>query len=85
MSGFPEELLFRGLLYLFINEYSKKKSLKSIYTILLTSIIFSLMHLSLLNNIIFLFIGGIVFGILREETKKIYFSSLIHALYNAYN
>jgi membrane protease YdiL (CAAX protease family) len=85
ISGFPEELMDRGVLFLFIKKYLLKKQINPRYTIILSSIIFSLMHFTTLKVMLIIFIGGIIFAIIREETDNIYLSSLLHAFYNAYN
>lgn len=78
-----EEITFRGLVQARLNWL-----IKPVYSILLSSIIFTLMHISIGNFIVVLidlitvFIDSIVFGIIFHKTKNIYISWIAHASAN---
>lgn len=81
MAFFPalfEELFFRGALQTLLVKWWKKPYL----AILVTSVIFSLIHMS-----IYLFLSrlilGFVLGLIFHETKNIWVNSIAHFLNNA--
>ncbi|WP_376766231.1 CPBP family intramembrane glutamic endopeptidase [Bacillus haikouensis] len=70
-------MLYRGFLYPTIrNTFGIKKA------ILLSSLIFSLVHLPSLDILPVNFINGIVFALLYERTNSIYVPIIAHALFN---
>ena len=71
-----EETIFRGTILLgFLKRYSMKKSL------LFSSVIFAIGHLSLLNFIHAL-IGGLIFGWVFIKTKSLFYCIFCHATAN---
>jgi membrane protease YdiL (CAAX protease family) len=72
-----EEIMFRGVLF---NETLKIAGLKS--TILITSILFTILHLSLIS-IFWIFPIGLVFGYLRAKYNTILYGVIGHFVYNA--
>jgi uncharacterized protein len=77
VSPVYEEILYRGFLYPTIrNTFGIKKA------ILLSSLIFSLVHLPSLDILPVNFINGIVFALLYERTNSIYVPIIAHALFN---
>lgn len=74
-----EEIIFRfGLL-----EYLKNKSNK-IFSIILSSIIFSLLHLYNIDGLILTLLVGIMCGISYVKTDNLLFPIIIHLVYNLY-
>jgi membrane protease YdiL (CAAX protease family) len=69
--------MFRGVLF---NETLKIAGLKS--TILITSILFTILHLSLIS-IFWIFPIGLVFGYLRAKYNTILYGVIGHFVYNA--
>ncbi|EOO12393.1 MULTISPECIES: CPBP family intramembrane glutamic endopeptidase [Bacillus] len=78
-----EEITFRGLVQGRLNWL-----IKPVYSILLSSIIFTLMHISIGNFIVVLidlitvFIDSMIFGVIFYKTKNIYISWIAHASAN---
>lgn len=78
-----EEITFRGLVQGRLNWL-----IKPVYSILLSSIIFTLMHISngnfivVLIDLITVFIDSMIFGIIFYKTKNIYISWIAHAAAN---
>lgn len=78
-----EEIIFRGL-------FQKRLSwiMKPSYAIILSSFVFSLMHLSsgepliVLLDLTTVFIDSVVFGVIFYKTNNIYISWVAHALAN---
>lgn len=71
-----EEITFRGILF---NQSLEIMGLKP--TILVTSILFTILHLSLLSAI-WLFPGALLLGYLRAKNKSIVYGIIGHFLYN---
>ena len=71
-----EELAFRGILF---NNSLKIMGLKQ--TILVTSILFTILHLSLIS-VLWIFPIGLLLGYLRARHRSILYSILGHFLYN---
>lgn len=79
LSLFPavfEEIAFRGIMF---NEVNKIVSLKQ--TILITSILFTIIHLSLISAF-WIFPLGLVFGYLRAKYRTIVYGIIGHFIYN---
>ena len=72
-----EEILFRGIVF---NESLKITRLKS--TILVTSVLFTIMHLSLISAL-WIFPIALVFGYLRAKYNNILYGMIGHFAYNA--
>lgn len=72
-----EELIFRGIIF-----NGLRKNMKDIYAILLSATLFALMHASL-EQFVYPFILGLVFGWLVLRTKTIVSSMIVHFLNNA--
>ncbi len=72
-----EELAFRGVIF---NELSKITSLK--ITIIISSILFTILHFSLIS-IIWIFPIGIILGYLRAKYRTIWYGILTHFVYNS--
>jgi len=80
ISMFPaifEELAFRRMLF---DQSLKIMGLKA--TILLTSILFTILHLSLISAL-WLFPGALLLGYLRAKQRSIVYGMLAHFLYNS--
>lgn len=80
ISVFPaifEEIAFRGILF---DEAYKVTGLKP--TILITSILFTLMHLSLLSSL-WLFPLALFFGYLRAKYNTLLYGMIGHFIYNS--
>ena len=74
-----EEFFFRGLV---LKNFLKKYS--PVYAILLSSILFSIHHLSLDNSIFYIF-AGILFGIIYYKTNSLIIVILAHMIWNAFS
>lgn len=72
-----EEIAFRGIIY---NELSKITSIKS--SIIISSILFTILHLSLIS-IFWIFPSGLVFGYLRAKYRTLWYGIIGHFLYNS--
>ena len=92
--GLVEDLLFVGLFRTIICEILEKKNTKHLtfYTILLTALLFGLSHLfnlavgasipSTLLQVGYTFLMGALFTTIFIKTKNIWFSVIIHALFD---
>ena len=87
VNSLLEEFFFRGFIFTnFKTKFSRK------YTYILSSLLFSLYHISIMNNwfnvwlimfaLIGLFIGGLIFNYFNEKENNIYVSWLIHMFAN---
>lgn len=76
MPGIAEELVFRGLLLHGFKKLGNKKA------ILISSLLFALMHLEP-SRLLFTFILGIIFAMITLRTGTIWYSAVIHCLINA--
>lgn len=74
--GICEEIMFRGVL---LNEY---KSMGPRRSILLTSFLFAIMHMTI-SNFIGIFFLGIIFGVMVYKTNSIYSSVIGHITNNS--
>ena len=79
LTGFVEEFIFRGLMQ---NHFLR--IFKIIPTLLLTNLIFMLMHLIWLNylELIFVFVVGTLCGIIYYRTKNLVLVSVLHGMVN---
>jgi membrane protease YdiL (CAAX protease family) len=79
LTGFAEEFIFRGLMQ---NHFLRIFNV--VTTILLTNIIFMLMHLIWLNylELIFVFVVGTLCGIIYYRTKNLVLVSALHGMVN---
>ncbi|SNX55316.1 CPBP family intramembrane glutamic endopeptidase [Thermoanaerobacterium sp. RBIITD] len=88
LVALAEEYLFRIILYLKILEISnfKNNTLKTIFSIILTNILFSIGHLSMQNYDFYMllqvFISGIYFSYLFLRTNNIYLACIMHFNYD---
>lgn len=73
-----EELVFR---YAILGSFMKR--MKTSYAVILSSLIFGLLHLSLINLVIYVFCG-IVFSIIYIKTKSIFTPIMAHTFMNAF-
>ncbi len=71
-----EEIAFRGILF---NHLTKVSRLKS--TILISSILFTILHLSLLSAL-WIFPIGLLFGYFRAKYRSLWYGILGHFMYN---
>jgi membrane protease YdiL (CAAX protease family) len=71
-----EEMAFRGILF---NQSLKIMRLKP--TIIITSILFTILHLSLIS-VFWIFPIGLILGYLRAKNKSILYSMIAHFSYN---
>ena len=71
-----EELLFRGILFKFLSEKMSKR-----LSIILTTLIFAVVHTNL-NNITFALFAGIIFIYFYMKTKNLLTSTIIHSACN---
>ena len=79
LTGLAEEFIFRGLMQ---NHFLKIYGV--VTAILLTNIIFMLMHLIWLNylELIFVFVVGALCGIIYYHTKNLVLVSVLHGMIN---
>jgi hypothetical protein len=79
LTGLVEEFIFRGLM-----QNHLLRIFKIIPTLLLTNLIFMLMHLIWLNylELIFVFAVGILCGIIYYRTKNLVLVSVLHGIIN---
>lgn len=73
--AFAEEFVFRGIIFGKLRKYGDG------YAILVSALIFSLMHTNLLQ-IPFAFIGGVMFAYLTAKTNSLFPSMTVHFLNN---
>lgn len=74
---FSEELVFRGIIY-----QGYKKSGTVLRAVLLSSLLFSLMHLNF-NQAAYAIVIGAIFALLVEATGSLWSSILCHAVFNS--
>lgn len=74
---FCEEFVFRGLIY-----HGYKKSGNTLGAILLSSLLFGLMHLNI-NQAIYAFVIGILLALLVEATGSLWSSVFCHMVFNS--
>ncbi len=89
-KGMAEEISFRGLLQSYLlKKFAQQKSVLGI--VILTSIIFALMHIinirrysfvDIINQVIIAFFFGVFFGAFLLRTRNIYIIGIIHGLIN---
>lgn len=72
-----EEILFRGFLFKFFQDFFSNRM-----TIFITAIIFGLFHAPSIPNILFAFIIGIILGKLRITYQKLDVPILVHGFVN---
>lgn len=72
-----EELIFRGV----IQEAFKKICKNELIPIILQALIFGIWHMILVQSI-YCFVGGMVFGYVKEKTSSIKYPILIHMINN---
>lgn len=72
-----EEIAFRGIVF---NELTKITGLKS--TIIISAILFTILHLSLLS-IFWIFPIGLIFGYLRAKYRTLWYGIIGHLIYNS--
>lgn len=72
-----EELAFRGVLL------SALKRFGSSFAVIVSALIFALVHLDF-SNVVFAFLAGLVFGLIYYYTENLWLSVIIHALNNGF-
>lgn len=72
-----EEFIFRGFLWKILEE----RGMKKIHVLLITSFLFSIMHMDLYRLPVYFF-GGIVYGLLRWKTGHVSRSVVAHVTNN---
>lgn len=72
-----EEIAFRGILF---NELAKVTRLKS--AIIISSILFTILHLSLLSTL-WIFPIGLIFGYFRAKHRTLWYGVIGHFVYNS--
>lgn len=77
LGPFCEEFVFRGLIY-----RGYKKSGNTLGAILLSSLLFGLMHLNI-NQAIYAFVIGILLALLVEATGSLWSSVFCHMVFNS--
>ncbi len=88
LTGFPEELLFRGILLYLLKDYLENNSnfvSKKFTAVVISAFLFGAMHFSSLTNVLWATTGGIIFGLIRNQEKNIYVITLLHSIYNTLN
>jgi len=75
LPAFVEEFVFRGIMYHAYRQYSKTGG------ILLSALLFGLMHLNL-NQAVYAFFLGIILAIMVEATGSLHTSMFMHFLFN---
>jgi len=91
MAGASEEVLFRGILFYFVDYFHLKEDRKTVLKIYVSTIVFSLAHLyniiSINQNVtqtliqmIYALCLGSVFAICYVNTKNIFFSIFAHSI-----
>ena len=90
--AFLEEFIFRGVLYLLINDVLNSKKHKIFFTVLICSLLFSLFHLTnlfakasigdTLLQCLYTFLIGAMLMVTLIKTKNIWLCILIHALFD---
>ena len=91
LIGLGEELLFRGILFGFLNElFEKRKS--PFLTVLLSSVLFALFHLvnlldgagilPVLQQIGYSFLIGAMLAVLLVQTENLWLCVILHALFD---
>jgi len=77
LPGLVEEMLFRGILFNHLLRFSRPK-----ITILISSILFSFIHFSVIS-LPWLFSIGMILGYFRFRYRTIWYGIFFHMLYNA--
>ncbi|MEI7595727.1 MAG: CPBP family intramembrane glutamic endopeptidase [Bacteroidota bacterium] len=72
-----EEIAFRGIVF---NELTKITSIKS--TIIISAILFTILHLSLLSTL-WIFPIGLIFGYFRAKYRSLWYGIIGHFIYNS--
>lgn len=90
--GLFEEIFFRGLILSVFLIYFKSQKYGSLWAVIVSSIIFSLMHIlnlfsgtaldAVFLQVGYTFLNGMVYSLLFYFTKSIYLSVLCHALFD---
>ncbi|RJX25524.1 MAG: CPBP family intramembrane metalloprotease [Acholeplasma sp.] len=90
--GFLEELIFRGILLLFLFQAFSHIKYRVFITILISSLVFGLFHItnvfegaplsSTILQIGYSFLMGILWASIYMKTGNLWFSMVLHALYN---
>ena len=74
-----EEIIFRFGLYEYLN-----KKVNVIFSIIITSILFSIFHLYSLDGVIILFIVSIIWNYSYYKTNNLIYPILLHFIFNFY-
>ncbi len=83
LPGICEEILFRGFIFSgFVNNVRGSKITKGWKAILLSSMLFAIMHVSPIR-IPITFIGGVVLAFMFWRTRNLLVSMIAHILYNS--
>lgn len=73
-----EEVIFRGALYRFL-----RARMRAIWTVLITAAAFAIAHPYSPVGLLGVFVGGVVFGLLREWRGSLVAPMVAHAIHNA--
>lgn len=77
LPGICEEFLHRGIIL-----KGLKNTMREKYAIIISAILFGLMHANI-RQTLYTFVGGIIFAILAVKTRSIYPSMIMHFINNA--
>ncbi|MCK9166611.1 MAG: CPBP family intramembrane metalloprotease [Acholeplasmataceae bacterium] len=90
--GFFEELLFRVVVLIFLNEFLKKSAAKKYLLVLISAAIFSFLHLlnlisgadlmATLLQMGYSFLMGALWAVIYLKTKNLYLIIFLHSSYN---
>ncbi len=90
--GLFEEMLFRGIIVIFLVQVIKESKFKTLYLIIFSAIIFSLFHLvnlfdgagvyDVLLQVGYSFLLGILWALIYLKTNNLWIVMILHGLYN---
>jgi uncharacterized protein len=81
----PEEAFFRGFIQEELFKWLGRKTVANIFSVLITSLIFALLHLTWVSCtpfLILVFIAGLVYGTIYQITRAIESSIICHFFFN---
>ena len=91
-TGFFEEVIFRGLILLFIIQKLEKSGKGIFYSVVISSAIFALIHIlnlfvgagfgATMLQVGYSFLMGLMWAVFFLKTKNIWFVVVLHGLYN---
>ena len=80
LPAVAEELFFRGILQPLFIRLTKKKW----WGILITSVIFSLLHFQI-DNLLAILFASVILGLVYEKKMNIYLNMLLHFAFNTFS